>query len=509
MSVSVPRAGSDRCARFAAIGVLALCSSPALAQETPRYVRSELELPHPLQERLVWDANADRKVDLVLYRGGQLALHLQDAEGRFASEPTRSFALPQGTTLFGFGDLDDDGRLDLLAHTHEGLRALTVLDGSAPKIALPDASRSLFRSAGELAPHIYWHFLHDLAAGAPAELVLPERGGFAIHELTGERRAGFLRCTPRSIARLDPPGLEGRLRLRTRVPPVAFFPRRGASELLSFSRGRLVEHYAWRARDGALHPERVASLELLAPASGADAFFEASDPRPEVLERASLCELDGDGWPDLVRYDEAQRSFAFVYGRAGAHRVEAPDDVLRIAAHPARWRLADLDGDARAELLLFEEQDVKAPVGALRAWLGGGSKAQLSVFVPRRDARGFEPYPSFRGSYALRTELGSLHGNLELALRYVVNLDGDFDGDGRVDLVTQPADLRLEVRRGLAGARFEEAPWLALELPSDASYRDVICQTSDLDHDGRADLLLHYRGWDGSPAEKLVVWVAR
>jgi hypothetical protein len=376
-------------------------------------------------------------------------------------------------------------------------------------VALPDAQQSLFRSAGELAPHIYWHFLHELAGSAPAELVLPERGGFAIHELTGERRAGFLACTPRASARLDPPGLEGRLRLRTRVPPIAFFPRRGASELLSISRGRVVEHYAWHARERVLEPERIAALELARPASGEDAFFESSDPRPEVLERASLCELDGDGWPDLVRYDEAQRSFAFVYGRAGARRVEAPDDVLRIAAHPARWRLADLDGDARAELLLFEEQDVKAPVGALRAWLGGGSKAQLSVFAPRREGRGFEPYPSFRGSYALRTEIGSLHGNLELALRYVVNLEGDFDGDGRIDLVTQPADGRLEIRRGQAGARFEDEPWLTLEVPSDARYRDAICQTPDLNGDGRADLLLHYRAWDGSPAEKLVVWVGR
>ncbi|MBL8899386.1 MAG: VCBS repeat-containing protein [Planctomycetes bacterium] len=488
---------------------LGLSLASARAQEPPRFVRSELELPHPLQERLVWDANADRKVDLVLYRGGQLALHLQDAEGRFASAPTRSFALPPGTTLFGFGDLDDDGRLELLAHTHEGLRAVTVLDGSAPQIALPDTTRSLFRGAGELAPHIYWHFLHELAGDAPAELVLPERGGFAIHELTGERRTGFLACTPRSRVRLDPPGLEGRLRLRTRVPPIAFFPRRDQSELLSLSRGRVVEHYAWHARDGALHPERVASLELSAPASGADAFFDASDPRPEVLERASLCELDGDGWPDLVRYDEAQRSFAFVYGRAGAHRVEAPDDVLRIAAHPARWRLADLDRDARAELLLFEEQDVKAPVGALRAWLGGGSNAQLSVFAPRSEARGFEPYPSFRGSYALRTEIGSLHGNLELALRYIVNLDGDFDGDGKLDLVSQPADGRIELRRGIGGGRFEEEPWLTLEVPSDARYRDAVCQAPDLDGDGRADLLLHYRGWDGSPGEKLVVWVKR
>lgn len=483
----------------------ALPSAPA--QEPPRYLRSELALPQPLAERVIQDADGDGRADLVLYRGGELALHLQEEGGRFAERPTRAFALPEGTTLFGFGDLDGDGRLELLAHTPRALRAITLVDGRAPKLELPDAAQSLFRGAGELAPHIYWHFLQDLVPGGRSELVLPRRDGLAVHELGGTAREGLLRCAPSARVTLDPPGLEGRLRVRTRVPPIAFFPRRGQSALLALSRGRAVEHYEWHADEGALRATLVAELELASPADGIDAFFAAGDPRPEVLERAQLCELDGDGWPDLVRFDEAERSFAFVYGGPGTRRVERPDEVLRIAARPSRWRLQDLDGDGRAELLLFEEQDVRAPAGALKAWLGGGSKAQLAVYAPRADARGFEPHPAHRASYALRTEVGSSRGNLELALRYVVSTEGDADGDGRADLWTQPADGRLELRRGLPGGRFEAEPWLELEVPSDARYRDAVCQTPDFDGDGRSELLLHYRAWDGSPAEQLIVWV--
>lgn len=489
---------------------LLVCATQVAHADDDPFVRSRIELSRPVSARILWHVDEDERADFVLYDGARVAVHLQRGDGSFVSTPDVERALPEGTTLFAFEDLDGDHRLDLFAFTPKGFRALRLLDGAALELAVPAASETLFAASAELTPQIYWSFFHDLCGDARRELVVPLPEGLWCGELPTGRSVRLPASRSESLT-IDPPGLEGRLRRRTGVPPLAFTSRAGGTERLALSQGRRLEWFeVVESQEGAaLATRHLASWEIVPTAEGPDPWFGAEGERAEILERAQLEDIQGDGWPDLVRWDASARAFAFAWGGPGARRIAAPDQVLRVASEPSAWRLLDLDGDGRRELVLFEERDVTQPGNALRAWLGGGSPAQILVFGRADGSDRFAPYPSARLDYRVRTAVGSQDGSFELALRRIADLGSDFDGDGRLDFLVQPADGRLELRPGRPGPLFDSEPAWKLEIPSDETYRDIALHTGDMDSDGRADFALHYRGWDGSPAEQIVVFVQR
>lgn len=496
------------------IGILLALLAVAPAPQDDAFVRSTVELPAELSGRGFYDVNADGRSDLVVYTYWTLWVYLQTPDGRFPPEPDRTLRFPAGTTLYSFADLDDDARLDLLAMTSREFRAISLSTGKTIATELPDPRRCIFHGLEYFAPSHYWHFFKNIVGDEGHELLLPSHEGFLVCELLGEHRGRSFTIPYEAEGALaiDPPGLEARLRKTTRVPPVDFLEldERPGAELL-FSRGRSLETHS--VREDASAPGggwRIAPgdrLILARPPKGEDPWFDERDLDPEVLRSFSVRDLDGDGHADLYRYDEATHALLFAFGARGTRQLERPDRILRVAGAPTEIRFRDLDGDRLPELILYEEKDYSKPKNAIGLLLG--LRARLTIFRNRGGRELFAPHPSWVGSYLIRPSIGSRSGSFDLGLRTIVRLNADLDGDGRNDLCLQPRDRRLRLHRGVAGALFSEERWREIEIPSDGQYKDISSDAHDLDHDGRTDLVLHYRGWDGSPKEKILVLISR
>ena len=81
------------------------------------------------------------------------------------------------------------------------------------------------------------------------------------------------------------------------------------------------------------------------------------------------------------------------------------------------------------------------------------------------------------------------------------SFQGDFDGDGRCDLLLRGEKNTVRVFRGLEDGTFSEKPDIVFPVKIAPKSFHVNTRTPDLNGDGRADLFLHQKSpkverWD-------------
>jgi hypothetical protein len=107
-----------------------------------RVRRPAISLPRPYRVEAFADVNADHRLDLVLsHRGAHVSVLLNVGRGRLAPAAGSPFELSARPFSIAPGDLDRDGRIDLVAAT---VNSVTVLLGDGH--AFPRARQSTFRA---------------------------------------------------------------------------------------------------------------------------------------------------------------------------------------------------------------------------------------------------------------------------------------------------------------------------------------------------------------------------
>lgn len=259
-------------------------------------------------------------------------------------------------------------------------------------------------------------------------------------------------------------------------------------------------------------------LSLRAPHSGEGCIRDAS---PHYASFAPLgkppADFNGDGYPDLVWWDPGSGGVQvwLMGGIQGITRIG-----LLPLPKPNRWRLAavtDLNGDGHPDLVW---QDPKS--GETRAWFLGGPNGTTTVetapisgidhwrVVATADFNG-DGHPDLvwqdTGSGHARIQylggpLGvTLLGWAELTAenKWRIAGAGDFDGDGRPDLVWQdPIHGDLQVWY-LGGTRGNVTTRAAELLGTAGDWR--IAAVSDLNRDGHPDLV-----WQDPVSGASTVW---
>jgi hypothetical protein len=156
-------------------------------------------------------------------------------------------------------------------------------------------------------------------------------------------------------------------------------------------------------------PERMADPEPW-PAAGGPLSFErrvigfpdALTPEP-AISNVALADLDGDGRPELVATDMRQGIVMWA-NPAAPERGAAP---LAIVPNPSHVTATDLDADGRIDLLVAD----------MGEFFPGDHDRGGVVWLRRTPAGGFEPRPLGRFPRVADTGVG------------------DFDADGRLDVV--------------------------------------------------------------------------
>jgi hypothetical protein len=207
---------------------------------------------------------------------------------------------------------------------------------------------------------------------------------------------------------------------------------------------------------------------------------------PANLVGFSIEDFDGDGLCDLfVRKVVVQKKAVvndkqqYQLFRNRGQRFDAKPDqgfVLKSFDDP---ELMDLDGDGRQDIVTgyFEF----SLTNIVKALLSKRATIDLSFFL--YGDGGFPDAPNEARSFKIHISLSNRDENFMPA----VELEGDYDGDGRLDFLMQTEDDRIEIFRGVAGGGlFEKKASVKLTaIANDEAFVD------DLNGDGKDDIAFY------------------
>ncbi|MFI5319744.1 MAG: FG-GAP repeat domain-containing protein [Myxococcota bacterium] len=387
-------------------------------------------------------------------------------------------AIPQTVVAVDVADLGGAPGPELLLLEATQLRILDARGALLRKIALepalPIAPRTRELSRLELA--------RDWSGRGALEALLPDEAGLRLVPLSGTAPARRLALPVTAIygdPQPGPPVRSGFFRTAVFWPSVfvADDDGDGMRDLVATTRYALTT-YRGSASGLSARPSRTRRFPPFT--------FEEERRADTNLLLPDLGDLDGDGDADLIVHRTVgtltgSRAETRIHENpgGGADPLATPAGTLTVAGGVATAKLSDLDGDGRAELL----QSV-LPFGiAQLARILVRSQAELELRVYGFD-RNQLATPQLRWSDEITLPFDFKEGRVTALLP---DFAGDFNGDGRRDLVYGDGDGNARIRLGAPGGGFgREAASVPLGASGGASL------SADLDGDRLDELVF----WD-------------
>lgn len=351
----------------------------------------------------------------------------------------------------------------------DGLAKIDPSTGATTRVArLPTALAALGPTTPARAP-----LAHDLDGDGRAELLVWSAGRYHAFRADGTA-LGSVAAPAEGALGVDWETGGARTNVTLTPPPLAVsdLDGDGKRDLLLPSGAKLAAYYT-----GDTVGARAATLAL-----PLDLEPLEEDPKPgETRRRISgvwLDDIDGDGKTDLAvqrivlagSWWGATAELSWAKGRGDGFGALA---TLALGAAAFGVELVDVEGDG--------DKDFVAPVADVnigtiaRALVARSARVDLSLFR------------FGGGQLASAKVLRQVGFPLEQPDRYQGALNGDVDGDRRLDLVTNDAEDRVRVYRGTADGLSGTASW---DTPVRVPVADDTLFVHDLTGDGRAEVVV-------------------
>jgi hypothetical protein len=425
----------------------------------------------------------------------------------------QTITLPAKDMPVCFADLNHNGRSDLLALDQTAKRLLIYRQRASGFPSVPD-------QAIDLPPRTSWIAPYHVEAGTGFELLMSTATGLVYFK----QHAGVFSTEPRALIKADQIFTNDDLPIlipsvtNTAIPVMSatqavLFQRNDAFEWIPGPRVDFVTgrkrwqggRNLWTMGQNSSHTilveESSHSLPVdpdsEQPKNDAIGKFmeEMKKASPSSQPRAQLLDLNGNGRKDLilwqVRGDKDRKTDIYVFLRGEDGRLpERPSQILHCRGFPipmgSTWEdspIGDLKGDGAYELVLLKSKFMIPTASSLvDMLLSHGVDMILTI-------RAFK-----HGAFS-RTADASIPLTIMLSWygtrQWPFFICGDFNGDGRPDLVVQRMCGQWDVFFSANDGRwFNEQPGMNFELPMRGYFGKQYFEINDLNGDGRADIVL-------------------
>jgi hypothetical protein len=405
----------------------------------------------PVTDLTAADVNGDGKLDLVVTdkQNNNLYILKGNGDGSFPVDPntglpiTTTIPLPAGAKLAVVADLNGDGIPDIAVTGNDDV---SVLLGNGDGTFQPPVTYSV-PGAYDITAADFSHdrrldlVVSDLGTTNPAT---EEFSGGALYVLHNMGNGTF--AAPVTITGVGSP-----LHLAN-----GDFAADGGPDLLFTSIDQGVTVLSPDGKGSFVTAQRSAPL-LGDPGSTTPANF---------LDMVAVADLNGDGNPDLIIPDLSGYIHTLLGNGDGTFTelaVNAPTLQLP-PAELSNMLVADVNGDGHPDLVISNQNGYVMPNGIvvpdIEVLLGNGD----GTFQARKQLTTVNP-PAVLSTY----------GGMAL---------GDFNGDGKLDLITVDQPGRLQISLGRGDGTFDDPSFIPVNVPVGAAYIEV----GDFNGDGKLDI---------------------
>ncbi len=488
---------------------LAMLAPEGAAFEQPAFDRVQLKVPGRVMGMRTADFDGDGRRDLLVVADRRLLLFRRHADG-FHPWADQVLAAPRGVIVVDVWT-PPTGPAQIILLDRAGVRRWRW-SGTA----FPSKSQRWLKvrtpwRAPRGAPVLVRPMLRDLSGDGVPDLVVPVPGGFRIYTL-------------------DPAG-DGAPQLHAAL--TTDVATRVA--LLQHSRGGAIyteSFHPWlwagdadgdgdsdvvvRERDDIAIYQRDATGHL--PRTPTLRLDRSGVPRENKTKKKSrfnmtgpmtVADVTGDGVLDYIQALPGEGSILVFAGHAMRRDFTRPDAVIRTPGYALGALPRDLDGDGRLDLLVVTIDRIGI-MGALQIFVSKEVTVNSLLYYNRGTGgvTQFEGTPDDRRAITVPLAFTNTEQGFSIGSGAIVTFDGDYDGDGRRDLLQRVGPTVLGIWNGRADRAYPEAPDRKVRIPSVENYRFVLPYVTELNDDGRSDLLLHYRDWEDQ-ANAVVVLTSR
>lgn len=488
-----------------ALSLIFISACGKKADQGPATV-DELKLPGDLCDFIMTDIDGDSLREIIALtcdtsrtETGRKASVFYQSDHRYGLSPRIVIDLPENAVVFDTGDIDGDGRPELLYLAGDGLYAIAInSDGAGnPKRVITDDSIFLIHTPRSVA---YWDFFKPQANTDRSIAIMPSLNVVNIYAISkgiisksGEIPVQFkARSHGRSVS-------ESR-----DLQQLAFDFRLPVFEMMDYNGDGIEDLYViddgdvdiyTRSFDGSLSGQPVARTNGRFRQQTGDAVSYA-----DIVAR----DINGDGLGDLlvshyiggVKNLESRIDVYLCRAREGHDSQPSFSRLIKNSAGMAL--LPDFNHDGRTDIVI---PALKIGILALVKMLVlDHVDLGLEIFLQEPGGQ-FPAEPSMSTTIRASADLNS--DNINFGNNIAAG--GDFNGDGLCDFLVETGKGNLNIYFGTVGSVLAPEPGWRYRLPGQPSSILAV----DCDNDSISEILAFYSGSSSDNGEIAVIHVGQ